>query len=80
MTTCRERHRRNGDTGQLYWNSHAPFMQKRALLQACLQKVAKMASDKDALYMSALQKIAEFAALQYPRSTQEVCSEGFAPT
>ena len=50
-------------------------MQKRALLQACLQKVAKMASDKDALYHSALQKISEFTDLQYPRSVlRGVCT------
>ena len=58
-----------------HWRSHSPFLQKRALLQACLQKVAKMASDRDALYHSALQKLAEFAALQYPRSVlRGVCT------
>ena len=34
---------------------------------ACLQKVQKMASDKNTLEMSARQKLAEFARLGYPR-------------
>ena len=50
-----------------HFDSHGEFTQKRAVLMACLQKVQKMASDYDALRSSAIQKVAEFAALNYPR-------------
>ena len=46
--------------------SHAPYLQKRAVLAACLKKVQKMASNRELLFVSALEKIAEFLKLQYP--------------
>jgi hypothetical protein len=49
-----------------HFHSHADFGQKRATLMACLRKVHGMASDGLALRSSALQKLAEFAALRYP--------------
>lgn len=49
-----------------HFASHAPFLQKRSILQSCLRKVAKMACDREALTESALAKIAEFRRLQYP--------------
>ena len=47
--------------------SHAPFLQKRAVLMACLKKVHAMASDQHKLLSSAVQKLAEFVRLQYPQ-------------
>ena len=49
-----------------HYDSHAPFLQKRALLTACLKKVNAMASDRDTLYMSAMAKLREFHQLGYP--------------
>ena len=51
---------------QHYW-SYATYGQKRATLMACLRKVQKMASDKQAMEQSAWDKITEFRDLQYPR-------------
>ncbi len=52
-----------------HWNSHAPFLQKRGLLQSCLRKVAKMSSDKEALKKGAMEKFCEFRNIQkYPLS------------
>ena len=48
------------------FRSHAPFAQKRALITMMMKKVAKMASDEQALRESALQKLAEFRRLRYP--------------
>ena len=48
------------------WRSHAPFAQKKALLVMSLRKVHKMASSKEARYKSAIAKLREFIALQYP--------------
>ena len=48
------------------FRSHAPFAQKRALITMMMSKVHKMASDKESLTTSALQKLAEFARLGYP--------------
>ena len=42
------------------------FIQKRATLTACLRKVNRMASDTANLYVSALDKVAEFRRLRYP--------------
>ena len=50
-----------------HYDSHGEFSQKRAVLMACLHKVQKMASDRDALRMSANKKLAEFHNLGYPR-------------
>ena len=50
-----------------HFNSHNPFMQKRAVFLACLKKVQQMASDTQILKQSAIQKIEEFRKLQYPR-------------
>ena len=41
--------------------------QKRAVLSACLKKIHRMASDDPALVSSAVQKLAEFRRLCYPR-------------
>ena len=51
-----------------HFDSHAPFVQKRALLMACLRKVQHMACDERALMRSALDKIREFQRLRYPNS------------
>ena len=51
-----------------HWRSHAPFAQKKALVIACLRKVHKMASDRRRRYTSALDKLREFIALDYPLS------------
>ena len=48
------------------FRSHGPYLQKRALLTMMLRKVHRMASDSEALRVSALQKLAEFRALGYP--------------
>ena len=48
------------------YKSHAPFAQKRAVLTASLKKVHKMASDKDMLCESAVDKIMEFRDQNYP--------------
>ena len=61
-----------------YMYSDSAFLQKRATLTACLRKVEKMASDKEMLYTSALEKLAEFRGLRYPHSvlsTQRVMKE-----
>ena len=50
-----------------HFDSHGQFSQKKATLMACLTKVQKMASDDPALRKSAMQKVAEFARLRYPR-------------
>ena len=50
-----------------HYRSFSPYLQKRALLNACLKKVHKMASDKHVLKKSAFDKINEFQRLQYPR-------------
>ena len=49
-----------------HWRSHAPFAQKKALVIACLRKVHKMTSDRRRRYLSALDKLREFIALDYP--------------
>ena len=50
-----------------HFASHTPYIQKRALLTSTLQKVHCMASDVQALKLSALAKIGEFRKLYYPR-------------
>ena len=50
-----------------HFDSYSGFEQKRSTLMACLSKVHKMASDQDILCDSAVQKIAEFSGLRYPR-------------
>ena len=62
----------NEDGKQKIWRyqhfrSYSPYLQKRALLTACLKKVQKMASDTHVLKKSALDKIHEFQRLQYPK-------------
>jgi precorrin-4 methylase len=48
---------------------------------ACMQKVQRMASDKEAIYDSAVQKMAEFARLEYPISVlRGVCTYMAATT
>ena len=42
------------------------FMQKKSIMQACLKKVDRMASDAPALYDSAIKKLSEFWHLDYP--------------
>ena len=48
------------------FRSHAPYAQKRALITMMMRKVAKMASDKQTLAESAMQKLEEFRRLRYP--------------
>ena len=50
-----------------HFDSHTDFNQKRAVMMACLQKVQKMCSNERLLRESAVQKMAEFARLRYPR-------------
>ena len=49
------------------FRSHGPYTQKRALITMIMKKVHHMASDKTALTESAIQKLAEFERLNYPR-------------
>ena len=51
-----------------HWASYCSFEQKRATLSACLKKVHSMASDADAVFTSAVQKLHEFRQLAYPTS------------
>ena len=51
-----------------HWASYSSFEQKRATMTACLKKVHGMASDGDALFASALQKLDEFRRLAYPKT------------
>ena len=63
------------------FRSHAPFEQKRALITMMMKKVHKMASDRRALTESAVQKLAEFGRLGYPRGLlRGVCNYMFATT
>ena len=58
-----------------HFDSATPFEQKRAVVSAALRKVHSMASDPDALHDSAMQKLAEFARLGYPRGLlRQQCS------
>ena len=50
-----------------HFDSHTDFTQKRAVMMACLKKVHNMCSDQRLLRESAVQKMAEFASLRYPR-------------
>ena len=53
-----------------HFDDGSPFMEKRATLTACLEKVQQMASDQqsDVFATAALDKIAEFRRLRYPLS------------
>ena len=51
-----------------HWASYCSFEQKRATLSACLKKVHSMASDAEAVFTSAVQKLDEFRQLAYPKS------------
>lgn len=58
-----------------HWRSHTPFAQKKALVVACMRKVHKMASDQAQRYCSAVNKLREFIALQYPTPLlQSICN------
>ena len=48
--------------------SSTPFERKRAVILASMRKVHAMASDRDALHASAIQKLLEFRRLRYPAS------------
>ena len=48
------------------FRSHGKYEQKRALITGRMRAVHSNASDKEALYDSALQKLAEFKKLGYP--------------
>ena len=50
------------------FSSHGTFIQKRAILTACLRKVQKMASTRELLINSGRSKIREFQKLAYPNS------------
>ena len=57
------------------FRSHGPYMQKRALITSMMRKVHKMTSDPAARSPSAIQKLAEFRRLHYPRGLiTGVCS------
>ena len=49
-----------------HFASYCSFEQKRATVMACMKKVQAMASDRDVLYPSAVQKMDEFRRLSYP--------------
>ena len=49
-----------------HFDSAMNFMQKKSILQACLKKIDRMASDAPALYDSAITKLSEFWHLDYP--------------
>ena len=51
-----------------HFDSYASYAQKRATLKACLVKVQKMASDRDAVEQSGWDKVQEFVDLGYPRA------------
>ena len=51
-----------------HFHSHGTFIQKRAILTACLRKVQKMASTRELLIHSGTSKIREFQKLAYPNS------------
>ena len=51
-----------------HFHSHGTFVQKRAVLTACLRKVQKMASSRELLISSARTKIREFHDLAYPNT------------
>ena len=48
------------------FNSHMPYIQKRSILNACLRKAQKMASDRHTLRKSGTDKIREFQRRGYP--------------
>ena len=52
-----------------HYNSYGTYAQKVAVIMATLRKVHAMASDAEMRQASAIKKIAEFYALQYPRKT-----------
>ena len=58
------------------FESATPFEQRRAVLSSALLKVHRMASDAETLHQSAVQKLAEFARLGYPRGLlRQQCSK-----
>ena len=62
----------NGSKAQPRSNS----AQRRAVLSSALLKVHRMASDAETLHQSAVQKLAEFARLGYPRGLlRQQCSK-----
>jgi hypothetical protein len=57
------------------FRSHGPYPQKRALITMMMRKVHGMTSGKEELMRSAVQKLAEFRRLGYPRGLlRGVCS------
>ena len=58
-----------------HFHSHGSYVQKRAIVSACLRKTEKMASDTHMHINSALIKINEFIRLHYPITTLKgVCT------
>jgi hypothetical protein len=49
-----------------HFDSYMPFAMKKAIMLACLKKVGKMASNNEALYNTAVQKVHEYLKLKYP--------------
>ena len=49
-----------------HFHSHMPYIQKRSILNACLRKAHKMASDKETLRKSGVDKAKEFQRRGYP--------------
>lgn len=50
-----------------HFSCYSSFEQKKVTMMACLTKVHKMASDKDARITSGIKKVTEFLRLKYPR-------------
>ena len=64
-----------------HFDSGASFNQKRAVMSAALKKVHHMSGDGEAMQHSAIQKLAEFARLGYPRGLlRQQCSRMAAIT
>ena len=58
-----------------HFRANSPFLQKRATLTACLRKVQSMSSGPSQLVEGALEKMAEFRRLRYPKSVlQKACA------
>ena len=60
----------------MHYDSHTTKEQKITTMKACLKKVHNLASDKEMLSYSGVNKLVEFARLQYPKKEMKrVCSQ-----
>jgi hypothetical protein len=58
-----------------HFNSYSPMGQKKALVKSCLRKVHNMASNSENLKKSAIHKLKEFLALEYPKPIlKQICN------